>query len=217
MILRAIALVLLSALPAMAEQICDPARGTPLSVTGVAANDTLNMRRLPSSSAALVARIKPGEAGVKATGEMAWASGQCTTTCSGAEGGLNDIGRSIAYSCKAKGQIWYQVRRATGAVGWASAKFLDLGEDQVVIQPPKPEIATQHIYGCGSTGPLVLSIYKTGDQATVKIDGISYHVLRYDVPLMRYGYAAGDGARLRGGTKLVEWRWPNGKKVTCTR
>ena len=36
MLFRALALLCLSALPALAEPICDPDRGTALSVTGVA-------------------------------------------------------------------------------------------------------------------------------------------------------------------------------------
>ena len=125
--LRVIAVLLIAAMPALAEPICDPARGTEMRIVGVASNDTLNMRSGPSSSYPNVSQIRPGERGVKATGRTAWAKGQCTTTCSGAEGGLNDTGRSIAYNCKAKGQIWYEVRRENGATGWASGKYIELG------------------------------------------------------------------------------------------
>ncbi len=185
----------------------------------VAANDTLNIRKGPSAGYALVSTFKPGERGVTSTGRVAWAKGQCTTTCSGAEGGLSDVGRYIAYGCKAKGQIWYEVRRANGAVGWASGKFLDLADDGMVIEPPpppKPEIVTQRTYSCGLIGPLVLSIYSGNVSATVKIGGTSFHVVRQEHLVLRYAYGAGDGARLRGGPNLVEWRWPNGKKVNCT-
>lgn len=229
MILRALAFLIAAALPAPAEPICDPAQGTGMTVVGVAANDTLNIRKGPASSYALISRIKPGEAGVTATGRVAWAKGQCTTTCSGAEGGLNDIGRSIAFACKSKGQIWYEVKRSTGAVGWASGKFLDLNgtvDDGMVIlptptvppkptKPTKPTFEAQLTYACGAAGPLILSIYKGGQQAEVKISGTSYLVLRSDHLLLRYSYGAGDGARLRGGGNLVEWRWPSGNKVTC--
>lgn len=83
MLFKALAFFCLSALPTFAEAICDPAKGTGLSVVGVASNDTLNMRTSPSASAALVARIRPGESGVTATGRVAWSKGQCYTTCSG--------------------------------------------------------------------------------------------------------------------------------------
>ena len=65
----------LSALPTLAEPICNPARGTGLSVMGVASNDTLNLRAAPSASAALIARIGPRETGVTATGGVAWSKG----------------------------------------------------------------------------------------------------------------------------------------------
>ena len=221
MLFRALALLCLSALPALAEPICDPDRGTALSVTGVAANDTLNMRSSPAASHALVARIRPGETGVTATGRVAWSKGQCYTTCSGAEGGLSDTGRSIAYACKAKGGIWYEVRRKNGDTGWASAKYLDLADDGMVIKPPpppppKPEVEARLSYSCGSAGKMTVVIYKGGATANVMIGGKTYFVLRKEHLLLRFSYAAGDGARLRGGTELIEWRWPGGNKVTCT-
>lgn len=219
MLLRALAVLCLSALPALAEPICDPARGAGLSVVGVASNDTLNMRAAPSASAALVARIRPGESGVTATGRVAWSKGQCYTTCSGAEGALNDTGRSIAYGCKAGGKIWYEVRRKSGEVGWASAKFLDLAGDAVIVEPPpppKPEVEVVLNYSCGSAGAMKVAIYKGGKTADVNIGGKTYMVIRKDHLVLRFSYAAGDGARLRGGTELIEWRWPGGNKVTCT-
>lgn len=219
MLFKVIAFFCLTALPALAEPICDPDRGTGLSVVGVAANDTLNMRTAPSASAALVARIRPGESGVTATGRVAWSKGQCYTTCSGAEGGLNDTGRSIAYGCKAAGKIWYEVRRKTGDIGWASAKYLDLADDGMVIEPPKPpkpEIEARLSYSCGSAGKMTVVIYKGGKTADVSIGGKTYFVLRKEHIVLRFSYAAGDGARLRGGTELIEWRWPGGNKVTCT-
>lgn len=222
MLLRALALLCLSALPTLAEPICNPARGTGLSVVGVASNDTLNLRAAPSASAALIARIAPRETGVTATGRVAWSKGQCYTTCSGAEGGLNDTGRSIAYGCKAGGKIWYEVRRKTGDTGWASAKFLDFAGDAVIVEPPppppppKPEVEATLRYSCGSAGALQVIIYKGGKTADVTIGGKTYLVLRKDHLVLRFSYAAGDGARLRGGTELIEWRWPGGNKVTCT-
>jgi len=219
MLFRSLAVLVLSAFPALAEPICDPAQGTALSVVGVAANDTLNMRSAPSASAALIARIRPGESGVTATGRVAWAKGQCHTTCSGAEGGLNDTGRSIAYGCKASGKIWYEVRRKNGDTGWASGKFLDLADDGMVIEPPpppKPEVEARLKYTCGSAGAMTVAIYKGGKTADVSIGGKTYLVVRKDHLVLRFSYAAGDGARLRGGTELIEWRWPGGNKVTCT-
>lgn len=224
-ILRALAVLLLSALPASAEGICDPDPGTRLVVTGVAANDTLNMRSGPSASQGIVSRIRPGERGVAATGRAAWAKGQCSTTCSGAEGGLNDTGRSIAYGCKAKGGIWYEVRRANGAVGWASGKYLDLAGGGPAVQPPVvtpvtptvPDVEARLTYRCGADGTLDVAIYRGGDRAGVTIGGKTYLVLRRDHLLVRYSFAAGDGARLRGGPSLIEWRWPDGRKTNCTR
>lgn len=219
MILRAFTILLLSALPAAAQAICDPAKGTPLAVTGVAANDTLNLRAGPSASQALVSRIKPDEGGVTSTGRAAISKGQCLTTCSGEEGGLNDTGRSIAYSCKATGKIWYEVRRSNGAVGWASAKFLESTDDMVIIQPQKPPgpvVEERQTYGCGKAGPMTLEIYKGRATADVTIGGVAHLVVRQAAPLMRYAYGAGDGARLRGGKNLIEWRWPDGRKVACT-
>lgn len=222
-ILRSVAIFLLSALPAWAEAICDPAPGTRLAVVGVASNDTLNMRSGPSASYAIVSRIRPGERGVTSTGRAAWAKGQCNTTCSGEEGGLSDTGRSIAYGCKAKGGIWYEVRRANGTVGWASGKYLDPAGGPAVQPPivapiaPAPEIDARLEYRCGSHGPLALVIYKGGKTADVIIGGQAYLVVRKEHLLLPYSFAAGDGARLRGGANLVEWRWPGGRKTNCTR
>ena len=216
MLSRGLTLFLVMAFPALADDICDPAKGTGLRVAGVAANDTLNVRSSPTASAKLVARIAPGEAGVSATGRAAWAKGQCTTTCSGAEGGLNDIGRSIAYGCKAKGQIWYEVRTAKGAIGWASAKYLEPGK--MVAVPPIAEVPTVEKrlrYSCSPGGAMTVQIYRGGQSADVIIGGRPHLVLRKAHALLPYSFAAGDGARLRGTSDLAEWRWPNGQKTNC--
>lgn len=218
MVLRALAFFILSGLPAAAQAVCDPAQGTPLAVIGVAANDTLNMRAGPSASQTLVSRIRPGERGIKSTGRAAITKGQCLTTCSGEEGGLSDAGRSIAYNCKASGKIWYEVRRENGSVGWASAKFLQNTEDEAVIIPPKPpgpSVQERRSYTCGKTGPMTLAIYTGGKTADVSIGGVTYLVVKQEQLFMRYAFGAGDGARLRGGTNLIEWRWPDGRKVNC--
>lgn len=218
--LRALALLLVSSLPAFAEAICDPARGTPLTVTGVAANDTLNMRTGPAATYALVSRIRPGEKGVTSTGRASRAKGQCETTCQGAEGGLNDKGRSIAFDCKANGKIWYEVRRANGDIGWASGRYLDLAGAGPVVVPPigtLPDVETRLRYSCAGAQPLALVIYRGGDKADVTIAGKTYLVLKRDHLVLPYFFAAGDGARLRGGSSHVEWRWPDGRKTACTR
>lgn len=217
MFLRAAVLLLLSALPVHAEAICDPVKGTRFSVVGVAADDTLNMRSGPAASHALVARIRPGESGVTSTGIASRRKGQCETTCQGAEGGLNDTGRSIAYACKARGDIWYEVRRANGDVGWASAKYLDLAGVAVPPIAPVPEVEARLGYTCGADRRLSLVIYRGGEKADVTIGGKTYLVLRRDHLVVPYSFAAGDGARLRGGPSLVEWRWPGGRKANCVR
>jgi hypothetical protein len=215
MFLRALALSLAFALPAAAEAICDPPRGTRLTVTGVAANDTLNMRSKAGASNPIVSRIGPNERGVTATGRSAWSRGQCNTTCSGAEGGLNDRGRSIAYGCKANGDIWYEVRRANGATGWASARFLDIASGGGTTAPAKPVIEKRASFTCLTGGPMTVEIHRGGGQADVKIGGKTYRVQRRDDPSLRYSFQSRDGARLRGGRDIVEWRWPNGDRVNC--
>lgn len=220
MFLRALAFCLAFALPAAAEAICEPPRGTSLSVVGVAANDTLNMRSGPAASYGIVSRIAPGERGVTATGRVAWAKGQCTTTCSGAAGGLNDTGRSIAFGCKADGSIWYEVRRSNGATGWSSARFLDLVDAGMTVKPkppiaPKPVIETRLTYVCGSSGRMTVEIHRGGGQADVTIGGKSYRLQRRDQLVLRYSFQASDGARLRGGSDVIEWRFPSGDRVNC--
>ena len=215
MFLRALALSLTLALPVAAEAICDPPSGTRLTVTGVAANDTLNMRREPSASARVVSQIAPNERGVTATGRTSWARGQCTTTCSGAEGGLNDRGRAIAFGCKADGNIWYEVRRSNGATGWASARFLDLASGGATTTPSRPVIETRASFTCLSGGPMRVEIHRGGGQADVTIGGKTYRLQRRDASGLRYSFQSSDGAHLRGGRDLVEWRWPNGNRVNC--
>jgi hypothetical protein len=214
MLLRALALALSFALPAAAEAICDPPKGTRLTVSGVAANDTLNMRSGPGASNPIVSRIGPNERGVTATGRTAWSRGQCTNTCSGAEGGLNDRGRSIAYGCKANGDIWYEVRRSNGATGWASARFLDIGSGGGTTAPAKPVIETRAPFTCLNGGPMTVEIHQGGGQADVKIGGQTYRLQRVESGL-RYSFQARDGARLRGGRDLVEWRFPDGPRLNC--
>ena len=223
MLLRVLALCLLTALPAAAQEICDPAAGTALSISGVAANDTLNLRAGPASSHPLVARIRPAEPGVTATGRAAWAQGECNTTCSGAAAGLTDAGRATAFACKARGDIWYEVKTAAGDTGWASARFLDLAaapapDDGMVIEPanPAPVIETRLTYSCAAAGPLVLAIHQGGQSAEVTVGGVSYAMQRRDHLLLRFAFGADDGARLRGNASLIEWRWPSGDKVNCT-
>lgn len=220
MVVRSIALCLALcfslSLPAGAEAICDPPKGTRLSVSGVAANDSLNMRSRPGASYPVVSRIAPDERGVTATGRTAWSRGQCSTTCSGAEGGLNDRGRAIAYGCKADGNIWYEVRRSNGATGWASARFLDLVSGPTTPPvPSRPVIETRANFTCGTRGRMAVAIHRGGGQADVTIGGQTYRLARRGNPALRYSFEAADGARLLGGRDIVEWRWPNGTRVTC--
>lgn len=214
--------ILLSAfvapLVARADAICDPAKGTALRVVGVAANDTLNLRAGPTASNALVGRLAPGQVATS-TGRAAQAKGQCNTTCSGAEGGLNDLGRSIAYGCKAKGQIWYEMRSPKGEIGWASGKYLEVG-GQVAV-PPIAEVAPPAVeqrlsYSCGGSR-MDVAIHTGGATAGVTIKGVSHLVVRKPHALFPWSYAAGGGARLRATAELAEWRWPDGAKVACLR
>lgn len=216
MFLRALALSLAFALPAQAEAICNRPRGTALTVVGVASNDMLNMRSGPSARDPIVSRIAPNERGVTATGRVSWAAGQCTSTCSGAEGGLNDRGRAIAFGCKADGKIWYEVRRSNGSVGWSSARFLDLASGTAKPTPPaKPVIETRLTYACGASGRMTIEIHRGGREADVTIGRRTFRVQRRDNLVLRYFYQNADGARLRGGTDVIEWRWPNGDRVNC--
>ncbi len=218
MFLRALIVCLTFAVPAAAEAICNPPRGTALTVVGVAANDNLNMRSGPAASNAIVSRIGPNERGVTATGRVFWARGQCTTTCSGAEGGLNDRGRAIAFGCKADGSIWYEVRRSNGTVGWSSARFLDLAGGGAVVKPPppaKPVIETRLTFACGASGRMVVEIHRGGREADVTIGRQTFRLQRRDNLVLRYFYQSADGARLRGGTDVIEWRWPNGDRANC--
>jgi hypothetical protein len=216
MFARTLALCISLALPAGAEAICDPPQGTRLSVSGVAANDTLNMRSRPGASYPIVSRIAPNERGVTATGRAAWSRGQCNTTCSGAEGGLNDRGRSIAYGCKANGDIWYEVRRSNGTTGWASARFLDLvSGTPTPPAPTRPVIESRAAFTCGSRGRMAVAIHRGGGQADVTIGGQTFRLQRRGNAALRYSFEANDGARLLGGRDIVEWRWPNGNRVTC--
>ncbi len=63
---------------------------------------------------------------------------------------------------------------------------------------------------------MTVVIYKCGKTAEVSIGGRTCLGLRKDHLVLRFSDAAGDGTRLRGGTGLIEWRWPGGNKVTCT-
>jgi hypothetical protein len=153
---------------------------------------------------------------VTATGRTAWARGQCTTTCQGAEGGLNDRGRAIAYGCKADGNIWYEVRRSNGTTGWANARFLDLASGGTTT-PSRPVIETRVTFNCLTSGRMTLEIHRGGGQADVTISGKTYRLQQRVNQSMRYSFQSGDGARLLGGRDLVEWRWPNGNRVNCIR
>lgn len=211
----ALALALMMSQPAFADDICDPDKGTAMRVIGVASNDTLNLRAGPTAADKLVGRLAPGQVATS-TGWAAQAKGQCYTTCSGAEGGLNDTGRSIAYGCKAKGKIWYQVRTAKGVVGWASGKYLEVGPHAAV--PPiaeLPVIERTYRFACGEMGRMTVAIYRGRETADVTVGGVAHLVQRKPHALLPLSYAAGDGARLRGTADLVEWRWPDGRKVTC--
>ncbi|MCX7288374.1 MAG: hypothetical protein NTW20_12685 [Rhodobacterales bacterium] len=219
MFLRILVAALFLAIPAAAETICEPPRGTALTVVGVASNDTLNMRSGPAASNPIVSAIGPNERGVTATGRVSWARGQCTTTCSGAAGGLNDTGRSIAFGCKARGDIWYEVRRSNGAVGWSSARFLDLASGAATTPPApsRPVIESRFSYTCGASGRMTVEVHKGGGQADVTISGKTYRLQQRANAALRLSFQASDGARLRGGRDLVEWRWPNGTRINCLR
>lgn len=215
--MRFLALALALFLPqtALADAICDPEKGTAMRVIGVAANDTLNLRAGPTAADKLVARLAPDQVATS-TGWAAQAKGQCYTTCSGAEGGLNDTGRSIAYGCKAKGKIWYQVRTAKGVVGWASGKYLEVG-GHVAVPPiaELPAVERSYRFACGDIGRLTVAVYRGGETADVTVGRVTHLVVKKPHALLPLSYAAGDGARLRGTADLVEWRWPDGRKVTC--
>jgi hypothetical protein len=111
------------------------------------------------------------------------------------------------------------VQRSNGAVGWASAKYLDPLGDGMVIEPPTSTdlvVQTRLTYTCGSFGRLRFVIYKGGDKADVIFGGKTYRVLRRDHLVMRYFYVGPNWVRLRGSSRLIEWRWLDGRRVDCT-
>jgi hypothetical protein len=78
-----------------------------------------------------------------------------------------------------------------------------------------PDVQERLRFACGSSGRLTLEIYRGGRQADVTIGGQTFLVLQRPNPLFPYSFQAGDGSRLRGTANLVEWRWPDGRRVNC--
>lgn len=123
MILRMFAVLSLTALPATAEVVCKPPPGAALVVGGT---EPTRMREGPDKSWPVVGKIAPGEAGVIATGDAKQTKGPCVDACRAAADGQTEKEAKALKSCKSKGQLWYQVRRADGTAGWSPTTTLEL-------------------------------------------------------------------------------------------
>jgi hypothetical protein len=70
-------------------------------------------------------------------------------------------------------------------------------------------------FTCLAGGQMTVEIHQGGRQADVTIGGKTYRLQQRGNPALRYSFQSDDGARLRGGRDLVEWRWPNGDRANC--
>lgn len=210
----------LATLPARADDVCDPVKGRGMAVTGVAANDTLNMRKSPSASAEIDERLKPGAKGLTSTGRSRQTTDACALACVAVGLGADKAALAVAKDCKARGRIWYEVRSAAGRTGWVSGRFILPGA-AVAVPPistlPAPAEEPLYRYTCQNGERINVTLRAgTQDAEVVTKDGrFLYLGRKAGGPAINYASPAFGGMALRGTAARVVWQAPGKSETTC--
>lgn len=202
-------------LSAQADEVCKPARGALLAVSGVAANDTLNLRDKPGSEGKLIARIRPTAKGIKASGRSNYRSDACAVACLAVAAGANKTALAVAKSCKAKGLIWYEVTSPRGAKGWASGRFLV--SDNVAVPLPMPVDDPFYRYTCQNGDRINVTLRAATKDAEVvnKAGRFLYLGKKSGIQAINYASPAFGGMTLNGNERRVTWQAPGKDATVC--
>lgn len=214
---------LFAALPASADQsICRPAASQWYAATGLASNDTLNLRESASGSARIVARVKPGGAPVQGDGRIAFSNKDCEKACRMANFGVQQMAKYVRSVCLPGNSVWYGVSTKDRKRGWANARFLTVAAPPSPDKPNKPNKPGKEVaysFTCDSGQRLRLIVVPAEDGARLidKSGQISYLTER-DKPKARIDYynrGTRSKQEIRGNADKVAYVDPKGKKTTC--
>jgi SH3-like domain-containing protein len=205
-----------------AKAICSPARGTVFAVTGVAKNDTLNMRAGPTTEDRVVARLKSTDRNVRFDGEIAYASKGCRNACTALQAGIKAAAALVPGECTTRSTLWYKVRDANGTRGWAAARFL---KPAAAVPVPKPEPAPPAVsedsynFRCDSGGRVLLIVRdRTRDAIFYDSRGQEWLLLRErgsDRPLSFRGTDENPDMYVRGDRREIEYSDARGRIDYC--
>lgn len=155
MLARVLALLMLAAVPAAADPIvCAPPPGHRLAVTGVPGWDSLNVRAGPGTGYRVLGTVGPNADHLVATGRVGFLSQLCRVACDQYRAGVPGFADIVERDCRARSQIWYELRTPGGMTGWSSARYLNVrppaprppgiivpphpGGDRPIVSPPDP-------------------------------------------------------------------------------
>ncbi len=222
--LRSALVVLLSLLaaPAVADPVCKPAATQWYTVTGVAPNDTLNLREGPGTKYKVVARLKAGQVGLRADGRVGFSNKECENACRMSNLGIGHMEGFIRKVCLPGGSIWYRVVTTDKKQGWASARFLTLADGPPVVKPPigtLPGKETTYRFTCDGGQRLRLTIRPAqGDARLVDKAGTITYLSPREKPKARIDYYSRihqSKMAIRGDAEAVEYSDFRGNRVRC--
>ncbi len=205
----------LAPLSAHADQVCKPAKGALLAVTGIAANDTLSLRDIAGTSGKVIARLRPKARGIKATGRASYRTDPCAIACLAVAAGADKTALALAKSCKAKGLIWYEVISPRGAKGWASGRFLTADNEAVPL--PLPVDDPFYRYTCQNGDRINVTLRAATKDAEVvnKAGRFLYLGKKSGIQAINYASPAFGGMALHGNERRVTWQAPGKDATVC--
>jgi hypothetical protein len=225
--LGAIIMAVLAALPAAAQTICEPGRGTPLVVSGLAAEESARVQAEPDVGSPTLTRLRERARGVTATGRVRFTDDACAAACA-ARRFDREVALRVNSECRQRSKIWFEVTLADGTRGWMLSRFL--GFEGVSIIPPEPPGAGgggggdrppqgKFRFACRNGERLAVTIRRRPDEAEVvlRAGDVLYLARRSGGPPINYASPRFGGMALSGTVDRVEWKGPGQRATVCRR
>lgn len=117
--------------------VCDPDQSLEFSVSGVRADDTLNVRSGPTTEYPVVAELLPNEVGIRYGGDKYFLDWECQALCRKVSNGRPELFETAQSQCFQKNKVWFEIITPASTIGWVSAKYLSSSSGQQTSNSPQ--------------------------------------------------------------------------------
>jgi hypothetical protein len=198
--------------------ICSPASNATFAVTGVARNDSLNLRAGPSSSDRVVGQLAHNARNIRHDGQVSHATSGCRNACLAAQVGIAAAELLVRSECLGRSNLWYRVRDGSGTRGWVAARFLTT--TTAAPPPPAPPVARDsYAFRCDGGGRITLTVRERAGEATfVDHLGQEWRLIRERGMPTALSFRGMDNNRemfVRGDRRQVRFSNARGHVNTC--